>query len=228
MHDADVSTQRLTAYQRNSFIAAQLGWTMDAFDFFIVVLVYADIAKTFGLPKTQVAFLTTDTLAMRPVGALLFGLWADRVGRRVPLMVDVMFYSVVGFLCAFAPNFTVLVILRLLYGIGMGGEWGLGAALAMEKIPRERRGFFSGLLQEGYSLGYLLATLASLLLMNWLGLSWRWLFGMSIVPALITLIIRYRVKESEVWEAARERMRLTRTRVRDVVRDPPSSAGAST
>jgi MFS transporter, SHS family, lactate transporter len=220
LHDADVSRQRLTADQRTSFIAAQLGWTMDAFDFFIVVLVYADIAQTFGLPKTQVAFLTTVTLAMRPVGALLFGLWADRVGRRVPLMVDVMFYSVVGFLCAFAPNFAVLVILRLLYGIGMGGEWGLGAALAMEKIPRERRGFFSGLLQEGYSLGYLLATLASLLLMNWLGLSWRWLFGMSIVPALITLIIRYRVKESEVWEAAQERMRLTRTRVRDVLRDP--------
>jgi len=169
---------------------------MDAFDFFIVVLVYADIVKTFGLPKTEVAFLTTVTLAMRPVGALLFGLWADRVGRRVPLMVDVMFYSFVGFLCAFAPNFTVLVILRLLYGIGMGGEWGLGAALAMEKIPRERRGFFSGLLQEGYSLGYLLATLASLLLMNWLELSWRWLFGLSIVPAMITLIIRYRVKES--------------------------------
>ena len=134
MHDADVTTQRLTGDQRNSFIAAQLGWTMDAFDFFIVVLVYADIAQTFHLPKTQVAFLTTVTLAMRPVGALLFGLWADRVGRRVPLMVDVMFCSFVGFLCAFAPNFTVLVILRLLYGIGMGGEWGLGAALAMEKI----------------------------------------------------------------------------------------------
>ncbi len=117
---------RLTSDQRNSFIAALLGWTMDAFDYFIVVLVYADIAKTFHHSKTEVAFLTTATLVMRPVGALLFGLWADRVGRRLPLIVDVMFYSVVGFLCAFAPNFTVLVILRLLYGIGMGGEWGLG------------------------------------------------------------------------------------------------------
>lgn len=95
---------------------------MDAFDYFLVVLVYADIATTFHHTKTDVAFLTTATLAMRPVGALLFGLWADRVGRRVPLMVDVSFYSVIGFLCAFAPNFTVLVILRLLYGIGMGGE----------------------------------------------------------------------------------------------------------
>lgn len=192
---------------------------MDAFDYFIVVLVYADIAKTFHHSKAEVAFVTTATLAMRPVGALLFGLWADRVGRRLPLMVDVMFYSVAGFLCAFAPNFTVLVILRLLYGIGMGGEWGLGAALAMEKVPVERRGFFSGLLQEGYAFGYLLASVASLVVMNWLGLSWRWLFGLSIVPALISLIIRYRVEESEVWEAAQDKMRLTSTRVRDVLRD---------
>lgn len=221
MHD--VSTQspqkKLTADQRNSFVAALLGWTMDAFDYFIVVLVYADIAKTFHHSKAEVAFVTTATLFMRPVGALLFGLWADRVGRRVPLMVDVMFYSIVGFLCAFAPNFTVLVILRLLYGIGMGGEWGLGAALAMEKVPVERRGFFSGLLQEGYAFGYLLASVASLVVMNWLGLSWRWLFALSIVPALISLIIRYRVEESEVWEAAQHRMRLTSTRIRDVLRD---------
>nr|WP_276207081.1 sialate:H+ symport family MFS transporter [Mycobacterium alsense] len=223
LHDADVTPQRprkkLTADQRNSFTAALLGWTMDAFDYFIVVLVYADIAKTFHHSKAEVAFLTTATLMMRPVGALLFGLWADRVGRRLPLMVDVMFYSAVGFLCAFAPNFTILVILRLLYGIGMGGEWGLGAALAMEKVPVERRGFFSGLLQEGYAFGYLLASVASLVVMDWLGLSWRWLFGLSIVPALISLIIRYRVEESEVWEAAQDRMRLTSTRIRDVLRD---------
>ncbi|AGP64015.1 MFS transporter, sialate:H+ symporter (SHS) family protein [Mycobacterium intracellulare subsp. yongonense 05-1390] len=208
----------MTADQRNSFIAALLGWTMDAFDYFIVVLVYADIAKTFHHSKAEVAFVTTATLIMRPVGALLFGLWADRVGRRLPLMVDVMFYSVVGFLCAFAPNFTVLVILRLLYGIGMGGEWGLGAALAMEKVPVQRRGFFSGLLQEGYAFGYLLASVAALVVMDWLELSWRWLFGLSIVPALISLIIRYRVEESEVWEAAQDRMRLTSTRIRDVLR----------
>ena len=142
--DNSKSGKKLTGDQRNSFIAAMLGWTMDAFDYFIVVFVYADIAKTFHISKAEVAFITTATLAMRPVGALLFGLWADRVGRRTPLMVDVIFYSVVGFLCAFAPNFTVLVILRLLYGLGMGGEWGLGAALAMEKVPVERRGFFSG------------------------------------------------------------------------------------
>ncbi|HET9874147.1 MAG TPA: MFS transporter [Mycobacterium sp.] len=214
-----MTRQRLTADQRNAFLAAVLGWSMDAFDYFIVVFVYADIAATFGHTKTEVAFLTTTTLVMRPVGALLFGLWADRVGRRLPLMVDVIFYSVVGFLCAFAPNFTVLVILRLLYGIGMGGEWGLGAALAMEKVPAERRGFFSGLLQEGYLFGYLLATLASLLVLDGLGLSWRWLFGLSIIPAAVSLIIRYRVQESEVWQATQNRMRLTRTRIRDVLAD---------
>jgi len=215
-----VAGTRLTADQRNSFIAALLGWTMDAFDYFIVVFVYADIAKEFHRSTAEVAFLTTATLAMRPVGALVFGLWADRVGRRLPLMVDVLFYSIVGFLCAFAPNFTVLIILRLLYGIGMGGEWGLGAALAMEKVPVERRGFFSGLLQEGYAFGYLMATLAALLVMDVLDLSWRWLFGLSIIPALVSLIIRYRVKESEVWEAAQDRMKLTSTRIRDVLRDP--------
>lgn len=219
-HDADVAAPRLTGDQRNAFMASFLGWTMDAFDYFLVVLVYADIATTFHHTKTDVAFLTTATLAMRPVGALLFGLWADRVGRRVPLMVDVSFYSVIGFLCAFAPNFTVLVILRLLYGIGMGGEWGLGAALSMEKVPAERRGVFSGLLQEGYAFGYLLASVAALVVMNWLGLSWRWLFGLSIIPALISLIIRYRVKECEVWEAAQDRMRLTKTRIRDVLGNP--------
>src|ERR1700755_1956675 len=142
---------RLRSDQRNAFLAALLGWTMDAFDYFLVVLVYAEIAKDFGVSLEKMAFLTTVTLLMRPVGALLFGLWADRTGRRTPLMVDVAFYSIIGFACAFAPNYSVLLVLRLLYGIGMGGEWGLGAALAMEKIPAEKRGFWSGALQEGYS-----------------------------------------------------------------------------
>jgi MFS transporter, SHS family, lactate transporter len=207
----------LTADQRNSFTAALLGWTMDAFDYFIVVLVYADIAADFGTSKEKVALLTTATLLMRPVGALLFGLWADRVGRRVPLIVDVLLYSTVGFLCAFAPNLTVLLVLRVIYGIGMGGEWGLGAALAMEKIPRERRGFFSGLLQEGYSFGYLLAAVAYLVVSQVFGLSWRWLFALSIIPALISLLIRTRVEESEVWKESKEQMRITETGFRDVL-----------
>jgi SHS family lactate transporter-like MFS transporter len=188
---------------------------MDAFDYFIVVLVYAEIARDFGVSLERMAFLTTVTLVMRPVGALIFGIWADRVGRRIPLIVDVCFYSIIGFACAFAPNFTVLLVLRLAYGIGMGGEWGLGAALAMEKIPAHRRGFFSGVLQEGYSTGYLLASLAFLLVHSVLGLSWRWLFALSIIPALISLLIRARVKESEVWAAARARV--TRVGIRQVL-----------
>ena len=214
------SKPKLTKDQRNSFLAAQLGWTMDAFDYFLVVLVYADIGKEFGVSLERMAFLTTVTLLMRPVGALLFGLWADRVGRRIPLMTDVVYYSIVGFLCAFAPNFTVLLILRLLYGIGMGGEWGLGAALAMEKIPIARRGFFSGLLQAGYSFGYLFAILAYQVVVNELGLSWRWLFALSIIPALISLIIRSRVRESEAWERTQENLKVTKTRIRDIVADP--------
>ncbi|HEY1570737.1 MAG TPA: MFS transporter [Pseudonocardiaceae bacterium] len=212
--------QRLTRDQRNSFIAAQLGWTMDAFDYFIVVLVYADIAKDLHTSLPTVAFLTTATLIMRPVGAIIFGYWADRIGRRRPLMTAVMCYSAVGFLAAFAPNFVVLVVLRMLYGIGMGAEWGLGAALAMEKIPVSRRGFFSGMLQEGYSVGYLLASLASLLVNTEFGLSWRWLFGLSIIPALVTLLIRSRVRESEAWEAAQRKLRVTRTSMRDVLLNP--------
>ena len=208
--------QPLTSDQRNAFTAALLGWTMDAFDYFIVVLVYADIAADFDISKERVAFLTTATLLMRPVGALIFGMWADRVGRRVPLIVDVCFYSTVGFLCAFAPNFTVLILLRFLYGIGMGGEWGLGAALAMEKIPRERRGFFSGALQQGYAVGYLLAAVAYLILSEGLGLSWRWLFALSIIPALISLLIRTRVQESQAWEESREQMKVTQTSWREV------------
>lgn len=212
--------ERLTSDQRSSFLAAFLGWSMDAFDYFIVVLVYADIAKDFHVSLTRMAFLTTVTLVMRPVGAFIFGLWADRSGRRTPLIVDVCFYSVIGFACAFTPNYTVLLVLRLLYGIGMGGEWGLGAALAMEKIPAQRRGFFSGVLQQGYSTGYLFAAAAYLVIHTSLGLSWRYLFALSIFPALISLLIRARVRESEVWEGARARRLQSRTTVRTIFANP--------
>ena len=204
-----MAAQRLTSDQRSAFLAALLGWSMDAFDYFIVVLVYADIAKDFGVSLTRMAFLTTVTLIMRPVGALIFGIWADRVGRRIPLIVDVCFYSLIGFSCAFAPNYTVLLVLRMLYGVGMGGEWGLGAALAMEKIPNERRGFFSGVLQTGYSMGYAAAALFYLLVHVELGLSWRWMFAVSILPAFISIIIRARVRESEVWETTQKRAKVT-------------------
>ena len=205
----------LTKDQRNAFVAAYLGWAMDAFDYFLVVLVYSEIADDFDVSLTDMAFLTTATLVMRPVGAFVFGLWADRRGRRLPLMVDVVFYSIVGFACAFAPNYAVLLVLRLLYGIGMGGEWGLGAALAMEKIPAERRGFWSGLLQSGYSLGYLLAAVAFFVIEPTFG--WRGLFAFSLVPALVALWVRTRVEESEVWEKS---VKLNRTPAYQVFRDP--------
>jgi SHS family lactate transporter-like MFS transporter len=215
----------LTPDQRNAFVAALLGWTMDAFDYFLVVLVYADIAKDFDVSLARMALLTTATLLMRPIGAFLFGRWADSVGRRKPLIVDVLFYSTVGFLCAFAPNFSVLLVLRLLYGIGMGGEWGLGAALAMEKIPTEKRGFYSGVLQQGYALGYLLAAVAYLVMLpafDALGITpWRGLFAFSLLPALVSLYIRSKVGESEVWERTRERVQQTRTRARDIFGSKP-------
>jgi SHS family lactate transporter-like MFS transporter len=214
----------LTPDQRNAFVAALLGWTMDAFDYFLVVLVYAEIAKDFDVSLTRMALLTTATLLMRPIGAFLFGRWADSAGRRTPLIVDVLFYSTVGFLCAFAPNFTVLLVLRLLYGVGMGGEWGLGAALAMEKIPTEKRGFYSGLLQQGYALGYLLAAVCYLVLLpvfDAIGVTpWRGLFAFSLLPALVSLYIRSKVGESEAWERTRERVKQTSTRARDVFGRP--------
>lgn len=210
------NSERLTPEQRNAFAAAFIGWAMDAFDYFIVVLVYADIGKDFGVSLERMAFLTTVTLIMRPVGAAVFGIWADKVGRRLPLLVNVTFYSIVGFLCAFAPNYTVLLILRLLYGIGMGGEWGLGAALAMEKIPTSRRGFFSGVLQQGYSFGYLMAAVAYLAITNWTDWGWRGLFALSLLPALISLFLRSRLSESEVWE----KVQLTKTTPGQVLRQP--------
>ena len=210
------SRERLTSDQRNAFLASFLGWTMDAYDYFIVVLVYADIAKDFHVSLTTMAFLTTATLLMRPVGAVIFGVWADRKGRRIPLLVDVTFYSLVGFACAFAPSYGWLLGLRLLYGIGMGGEWGLGAALAMEKIPLARRGFFSGLLQQGYAVGYLLAALTYLGITHFTTWGWRGLFAFSLLPAMISLTLRTRLKESEVWE----KVKLTSRKPSEVMRHP--------
>ena len=205
--------------QRYSFLAALLAWSMDTFDYFMIVLVMSNIAKdpNFGATVTELGFVTTATLVMRPFGALLFGLWADRVGRRVPLIVDVLLYSCTGILCAIAPNITVLLILRAIYGLGMGGEWGLGAALTMEKLPRERRGFFSGLLQEGYPIGYLMAALAYLMITA-LGLSWRWIFVLSIIPAFTTLLLRRQVTESKAWEDTRKTMSANRTTIKDILR----------
>jgi SHS family lactate transporter-like MFS transporter len=217
MH-ADDMPDKLTSDQRLTFLAAVLAWSMDAFDYFMLVLVMSDIAKdkSFGATATQLAFVTTATLVMRPFGAFLFGIWADRVGRRVPLIADVLLYSCAGILCALAPNVVALLFLRAVYGFGMGGEWGLGAALAMEKLPVERRGFFSGLLQEGYPIGYLLAAFAYLGIH---GSHWRWIFALSIIPALTTLLLRRKVTESEAWQETQQQLRANRTTMRDIMRN---------
>src|SRR6478735_6095919 len=197
----------LTRDQRNAFVAAWLGWAMDASDYFLVVFVISDVAKDFDTSKTKVAVATTLTLAARPVGAAIFGYAADKKGRRPVLLVCVLFYSTVGLLTAFSTSLTMLLILRALYGIGMGGEWGLGASLAMEKIPAAKRGFYSGVLQQGYPVGYLMAAIAYFLIEPIAG--WRGLFICAAVPAVLALFIRMRVEESEVWEETQRQSTVT-------------------
>jgi SHS family lactate transporter-like MFS transporter len=179
-------------------IAGFLGWSLDAFDFFLVVMALPAIAKTFNKTVTEMSFALTVTLAFRPVGALIFGLMADRYGRRIPLMINLVFYSIIEVLSGVAPNFTTFLILRALFGIGMGGEWGVGASLTMEKVPARLRGFLSGFLQEGYAFGYLLAALAYKAVFPHFG--WRPLFFIGGVPALLAIFVRVAVKESEVWQ----------------------------
>ena len=145
--------------QRNTFVACFLGWALDAFDFFLLTFVLVPVGHEFGRSIPEVAFGITLTLMMRPLGAFVFGLLGDKFGRRIPLMADIIFYSIIELLTAFAPNFTVFLLLRALFGVGMGGEWGLGASLAMETLPTAARGLFSGILQQGYAFGYLLAAL---------------------------------------------------------------------
>lgn len=176
-----------------------MGWTLDAFDFFLVAVVLADVAKDLHSSVVIASLAITLTLALRPVGAFVFGWFADRYGRRLPLMVDVGFYSVIELLTAFSPNITVFIVLRAVYGIAMGGEWGLGAALAMESLPPQKRGLFSGLLQEGYAVGNLLASAVFALLFVHIG--WRWMFVIGVLPALLILYIRTHVPESPAWKA---------------------------
>jgi SHS family lactate transporter-like MFS transporter len=179
-------------------LASFLGWTLDAFDFFLVVMCLTRIAGDFHVPDKSIAWTLTITLAFRPLGALLFGLLADRYGRRVPLMLDLVFYSIIEVCSGLAQSYTTFLVLRALFGIGMGGEWGVGASLAMEKVPPRLRGAFSGLLQQGYALGYLLAAIAyALVVPRW---GWRPLFFLGGLPALLALLVRSHVKESEVWE----------------------------
>lgn len=189
----------LTPQQRKTFIASFLGWTLDAFDFFLVIVTVPHIAKDFHSAVKEVAVAVTITLMLRPVGALIFGWFADKYGRRIPLMIDVSLYSVLELATAFSPNLTVFIILRALYGIAMGGEWGLGAALAMEVLPAEKRGLFSGILQEGYAVGYLLA--AVVLAVLYVHIGWRGMFMIGVLPALLIFYIRRHVPESPAWLA---------------------------
>ena len=181
--------------------AGFLGWTLDAFDFFVVVFLVDRLATQFHVTKTEIVFTITATLAMRPVGAIIFGLLADRYGRRRPLMANVIFFSVVELLCGFAPNYTVFLVLRTIYGIGMGGEWGVGASLTMEAAPGRWRGVLSGILQSGYSIGFLLAALAARFIEPHFG--WRAMFWAGGAPALLALYIRSTVPESEAWKQKR-------------------------
>ncbi|HEX4346053.1 MAG TPA: MFS transporter [Vicinamibacterales bacterium] len=190
--------------QRNAVLAGFLGWTLDAFDYFVLTFIVEDVAHAFGKTRPDIAWTITLTLAMRPVGAIVFGLMADRWGRRLPLMLNVIFYAVISVLSGLAPSYRAFLILRMLFGIGMGGEWGTGAALALEAVSAKWRGLFSGLLQEGYALGGFLAALAFRLVYVPLHAAnpdqaWRYMFFLGGIPALLSLFIRAKVKESDAW-----------------------------
>jgi MFS transporter, SHS family, lactate transporter len=202
----------LNRAQRNTFIACFLGWTLDAFDFFLLTFVFSSVGQEFGRSIEQVTFAITVTLMMRPIGAFIFGWLGDRFGRRIPLMIDIVFYSVIELLTAFAPNFGTFLLLRALFGIGMGGEWGLGASLAMESLPTHTRGLFSGILQQGYAFGYLLAALVYWIVFPHFG--WRGLFVVGALPALLVIYIRAHVPESPVWERDRASGRIRRVDLR--------------
>ena len=193
--------RRLTATQRDTFIACFLGWSLDAFDFFILTFCVSAIATEFHAQVSAVLEAVFVTLAMRPVGAFLFGAIADRYGRRPALMIDIIAYSVFELASAFAPSLHVFLIMRALFGIAMGGEWGVGAALAFETLPKENRGFFSGLLQEGYVVGYLLAALAYSTIFRYIG--WRGMFVVGALPAFLVIYIRTKVEESPAWRQGR-------------------------
>jgi SHS family lactate transporter-like MFS transporter len=189
--------RRLTPVQRNTFLACFLGWSLDAFDYFILTFCVSAIATQFETKISVVTEAIFLTLAMRPVGAFLFGVMADKYGRRVTLMVDIIAYSVFELGSAFAPSLKTLLIMRALFGVAMGGEWGVGAALAFETLPAEGRGFFSGLLQEGYAVGFLMAALVYRYVFPMVG--WRGMFVVGALPAFLVIYIRTKVDESPAW-----------------------------
>ncbi len=190
----------LTRQQRNAFLASYLGWTLDAFDFFILVMVFRHVESDFRLGEGSKEWAIFVTLAMRPVGAVVFGLLADRFGRRPILMYNVAFFSVMELLSGLAPSWGWFLVLRALFGFGMGGEWGIGSSLVMESVPAHTRGVLSGILQQGYPVGYLLA--AVVYKFAFVPLGWRGMFFLGFLPALLVLYIRQSVDESPSWRAA--------------------------
>ncbi len=193
----------MTSVQRNVVIAGFLGWTLDAFDFFILIFAANSMAQDFNVKREDVMFAVTLTLLARPLGAIVFGLLAEKYGRRPMLMLDVALFSIFELATAFAPSLSVLFVLRLLFGFAMGGEWGLGSSLTMEIIPEKSRGFVSGLLQEGYACGNLLAALLFWILFDHIG--WRGMFIVGFIPSLLVLYIRATVPESPVWKHTQTR-----------------------
>ncbi len=186
-----------TKSQRNVVVAAYLGWTLDAFDFFLMVFMFKDISAELHSSMQVVSTAVFLTLAMRPVGAFLFGRLADHFGRKPALMWNILAYSLLEVASGFAPNMAMLLIVRALFGVAMGGEWGIGSALTMETIPASARGFVSGLLQVGYPSGYLLASLAVYLFYDRLG--WRYMFVLGVLPAILVFFIRRGIDESPSW-----------------------------
>jgi SHS family lactate transporter-like MFS transporter len=191
--------RRLSRSQRHAFVASFLGWTLDSLDFFLLIFCVKAIATDFHGKPSDVLGAVFLTQAFRPVGAVVFGLLADRFGRRPVLVFNILSFSVIELACAFAPSLNALLVLRALFGIAMGGEWGVGAALCFETLPKEGRGTFSGILQEGYAFGSILASAAFALLFPLIG--WRGLFMVGASPALLVLYVQTRVEESPVWLA---------------------------
>ncbi len=206
----------LTSVQRHAFFASLAGWALDAFDFFLLVFAVRAIAKDFNTDVRAVSQCIFWTLAMRPVGALLFGWLAERFGRRPVLMINIISYSVFELASAAAPNLQALIVTRALFGVAMGGEWGVGAALALETLPAKNRGFFSGLLQEGYVIGYLLASIVFKFLFDRIG--WRGMFVLGASPALLVFYIRRTVEESPTWVAGSRTRRASLREIGGAVR----------
>src|SRR6516162_8260279 len=199
-----------TKDQWYAWVASWLGWTLDAFDFTMFLLIMVPISQEFGVPLTEVAFLLSVTLWLRLVGAVGSGWLADRIGRKTPLMISILWYSICNFIAGFSPTFWFLFLFRALLGIGMGAEWPAGAALAMETWPQRSRGLMGGVLQASWGLGALLSSAAYGLLYDSIG--WRGLLWMGVLPALSIIYVRIFVKEPEVWV---ENRHLQRTQQRE-------------